>query len=59
MNAGQGFHSNDVRGVTIKVDPQTGEPVDSVDLLVRSVGAETGVRFSEAGRLNASLAFGG
>lgn len=57
LNAGQGFHSNDARGATNEIDPQSGTPVDSVDLLVRSVGAETGVRFSTPGLFNASLAF--
>jgi outer membrane receptor protein involved in Fe transport len=47
LNAGYGFHSNDARGVTIKVDPKSGEPVDSATPLVRSKGAEAGLR-SEA-----------
>jgi len=51
LNAGLGFHSNDGRGTTTHVDPVTGLPVDSdgnpiqpVDPLVRSYGAEGGVR---------------
>ena len=28
VNAGWGFHSNDARGVTIQVDPATGDPAD-------------------------------
>ena len=43
VNAGYGFHSNDVRGVTITVDPATGLPADKVPFLVRSKGAEVGV----------------
>jgi TonB dependent receptor/TonB-dependent Receptor Plug Domain len=43
-SAGQGFHSNDARGVTIAVDPVSGESVAPVDPLVRSYGAELGVR---------------
>jgi outer membrane receptor protein involved in Fe transport len=44
VNAGYGFHSNDVRGVTITVDPVTGDPASKVPFLVRSKGAELGVR---------------
>jgi len=45
-SAGLGFHSNDARGTTQTVDPGTGTPVDPVDPLVRSRGAEVGVRSS-------------
>ncbi len=44
-NYGQGFHSNDVRGATISVDPVSGDAVDPVDVLVRAEGAELGLRF--------------
>ncbi|MEL6615044.1 MAG: TonB-dependent receptor [Bacteroidota bacterium] len=44
LNAGLGFHSNDARGTTIAVDPASGEAVDRVDPLVRTRGAEAGVR---------------
>ena len=45
LNWGKGFHSNDARGATIRVDPADGAtPVDSVTPLVRSVGQEIGVR---------------
>ena len=43
-NGGVGFHSNDARGTTITVDPSTGDPVQKVDPLVPSYGAEIGVR---------------
>lgn len=44
-NAGLGFHSNDARGTTIRVDPADGTtPVDRVNPLVRSKGAEIGLR---------------
>jgi outer membrane receptor protein involved in Fe transport len=43
-NAGTGFHSNDARGVTIRVDPATGGPADRVTPLVRTRGAELGLR---------------
>ena len=44
VNAGSGFHSNDARGTTIRVDPKSGGAVDPVTALVRSRGAELGVR---------------
>lgn len=44
-NAGFGFHSNDARGTTIRVDPVDHTiPVDRVNPLVRSRGAEIGIR---------------
>jgi hypothetical protein len=42
VNAGGGFHSNDARGATIRIDPVTGGPVQRVQPLVRSRGAEIG-----------------
>jgi len=57
LNGGTGFHSNDARGVTISVDPVTGEPVDVVDPLVRTYGAETGVRTQIIPGLTSTLAF--
>jgi outer membrane receptor protein involved in Fe transport len=45
LNYGQGFHSNDARGTTIKVDPADRvTPVDPVQPLVRTTGYEGGVR---------------
>ena len=45
LNAGFGFHSNDARGTTIRVDPADGvTPVEAVTPLVRSRGAEIGLR---------------
>jgi hypothetical protein len=46
LSGGLSFHSNDARGTTITVDPETGEPADQVDPLVRSRGAEVGLRAS-------------
>ena len=47
LNAGLGFHSNDARGTTIRVDPADGTtPVDRVNPLVRSRGFEGGLRTS-------------
>lgn len=54
--AGQGFHSNDARGVTIRIDPASGDPVAPVDPLARSRGAEIGLKFHTGETFNASLA---
>jgi outer membrane receptor protein involved in Fe transport len=52
---GEGFHSNDVRGAAISIDPATGDPAEGVPLLVRGRGQELGARL-ETARLNATLA---
>lgn len=44
INAGEGFHSNDARGVTITQSPSDGTPVDSSPFLVKTRGAEIGIR---------------
>jgi hypothetical protein len=46
-NFGSGFHSNDARGTVATIDPKTGGAIGSSPGLVRSRGAELGVR-SEA-----------
>ncbi|HEY7027474.1 MAG TPA: TonB-dependent receptor plug domain-containing protein [Gemmatimonadales bacterium] len=46
VSGGFGFHSNDARGTTITTDPVTGGPASQVDPLVRSRGAELGIRVS-------------
>ncbi len=57
VNAGSGFHSNDARGATITVDPKNPAlPVDRVPPLVRSKGAELGVRTEVIPGLQSSLA---
>ena len=56
LSAGQSFHSNDARGATMHRDPQTNALVDPVDLLVRGVGSEVGVRYFDGKKLNLSLA---
>jgi outer membrane receptor protein involved in Fe transport len=45
LNAGVGFHGNDVRGAAITLDPQSGLPADRVPALVKGRGAEIGWRF--------------
>ncbi|RFP18810.1 MULTISPECIES: TonB-dependent receptor [unclassified Duganella] len=54
-NIGNGFHSNDARGATIRIDPKTGEAVDKVSPLVRSRGMELGARSSWLPGLQSSL----
>ncbi|WP_458760165.1 TonB-dependent receptor [Afipia sp. TerB] len=44
VNAGEGFHSNDARGVTIAQSPSDGSPVDPSPFLVKTRGAEIGIR---------------
>ena len=41
-NWGEGFHSNDVRCATIRVDPRTGEPAERFRPLVKARGGEIG-----------------
>lgn len=55
-NWGQGFHSNDVRGATISVDPVTGDPAEKVNALVPSEGYELGLRTEFGDRFNATIA---
>ena len=56
-NYGHGMHSNDVRGATIQVDPVSGDSVSNVDALVRSEGAEVGIRYERTKVFNATLVF--
>ena len=55
LNAGSGFHSNDARGATIRIDPVTGEPVQPVNPLVRARGVDLGVRTFTQGGYHATL----
>ncbi len=55
INAGNGFHSNDARGTTAKVDPKTGLPIDSVPGLVSSRGQEIGVKSQIVPNLQTTL----
>ncbi|HEY8877893.1 MAG TPA: TonB-dependent receptor, partial [Roseateles sp.] len=56
FNAGRGFHSNDARGTTAKVDPRTGAAVDKVPGLVAARGLELGARTEWVPGLQSSLA---
>jgi outer membrane receptor protein involved in Fe transport len=54
-NAGEGYHSNDARGVVATVDPKTLEPLDPATPLVRAKGMEIGVRTEVVPNLQSSL----
>ncbi len=54
-NAGLGFHSNDARSATIRVDPSTGAPAERVTPLARATGTEVGVRTVRIPHLQSSL----
>lgn len=56
VNAGSGFHSNDARGGTIRVDPRTGAPASRVPMLVPGRGGELGLRTEAVPGLQSSLA---
>ncbi len=55
VSGGLGFHSNDARGTTITIDPTTGDSVPRVDPLVRSRGAEVGLRASPLSTWRATM----
>ncbi len=55
LNAGMGFHSNDARGATTTIDPKSLAPVSPVDPLVRSHGADVGVRTQALDNLTTTL----
>ena len=59
VSGGFGFHSNDARGTTITADPTSGEPAQRVDPLVRSKGAEFGMRVAPVQGLRTTLSVWG
>lgn len=56
VNVGNGFHSNDARGVVYQYDPTTGQPVTRAPALVGSYGKEIGMRTEIIPGLQSSLA---
>jgi len=56
VNYGAGFHSNDVRGAVINIDPNTKRAADKSPPLVRGHGAEIGVRATSLAALNLTAA---
>ena len=55
-NYGEGFHSNDARGVTATVSPSDGSPIDRAIPLAKTRGAEIGARTGIIPGLQSSLA---
>lgn len=55
-NAGLGFHSNDTRGATIRVDPVTFDRAAPVTPLARAKGAEFGLRSVAIPRVQTTFA---
>jgi hypothetical protein len=53
---GRGFHSNDARGTTARVDPRSGDPVVPVQGLVPTLGSELGLRWAPVPGVVASVA---
>ncbi|WP_158882310.1 TonB-dependent receptor [Rhodanobacter sp. L36] len=56
FNIGNGFHSNDARGVVNQFDAVTGQPITRAPALVGSFGKEIGVRTEIVPGLQSSLA---
>lgn len=54
-NIGNGFHSNDARGTVASVDPKTMEAVGRAPGLVRSHGAELGLRTEAIPKMQTTL----
>ena len=55
INAGEGFHSNDARGVTITESPTDGSPLQPSPFLVQTRGAEVGLRTKIIPKLESSV----
>lgn len=62
LSYGTGFHSNDARGTTIRINPDPRDagflqPLDRVTPLVRTQGAEFGIRSELIPQLHSTLSF--
>jgi outer membrane receptor protein involved in Fe transport len=55
VNAGEGFHSNDARGVTITESPTDGSALQPSPFLVKTMGAEVGLRTKIIPKLESSV----
>jgi hypothetical protein len=55
-SVGRGFHSNDARGTTARIDPRGGGPVIPVQGLVPTLGSELGLRWAPVPGFVASVA---
>ncbi|WP_020167128.1 MULTISPECIES: TonB-dependent receptor [Methylotenera] len=56
VNWGRGFHSNDARGSTIRVDPVSGDAAEKVNPLVKAISKELGWRANPIGNWQTTLA---
>ncbi|MED5529532.1 MAG: TonB-dependent receptor, partial [Pseudomonadota bacterium] len=56
-NYGEGFHSNDARAAINTIDPATGNPSDTLDILVQGEGSELGFRYDTLEGFNFSVAW--
>jgi hypothetical protein len=56
LHAGRGFHSNDARGATSRIDPRSGQPLEPVPVLAASRGHEIGLKSQLGPRLQTALA---
>lgn len=57
LNFGEGFHSTDARGTVTTLNPPDGSPTNTNPLLVKSRGAEIGLRTKYVEGLDSSIAF--
>jgi outer membrane receptor protein involved in Fe transport len=55
VNVGEGFHSNDARGVTTTESPLDGSPLQPSPFLVKTRGAEVGLRSKFIPGLNSAV----
>jgi outer membrane receptor protein involved in Fe transport len=55
VNLGSGFHSNDARGTVATIDPKSGDAQAPVPGLVRSKGAELGLRTEAIPKMQTAL----
>jgi hypothetical protein len=55
INAGEGFHGNDARGVAITESPADGSALQSLPFLVKTRGAEIGLRTKTVPKLDSSV----
>ena len=55
VNYGRGFHSNDAKGAVIRVDPNSGDPADRADPLVKTEGFDVGFRTSALSGLQTTV----
>jgi hypothetical protein len=54
-NWGYGYHSNDARGATARINPQDGTATEAVPLIVKAKGSEIGIRATPLRGWNSNL----